>query len=80
MKELLNRDLMNVQTRDPRDFLERAKATEGAVLLTNSEPDFGISIHRARQDPLRLRRGGLLRPQGHRGLRDPGHRGGVLHR
>ncbi len=43
MKELLNRDLMNVQTRDPRDFLERAKATEGAVLLTNSEPDFGIS-------------------------------------
>ena len=43
MKGLLNRDLMNVQTRNPRDFLERAKAAEGAVLLTNSEPDFGIS-------------------------------------
>ena len=43
MTELLNRDLMNVKTRDPKPFLDKARQTEGAVLLTAGEPDFGIS-------------------------------------
>lgn len=43
MTELLNRDLTAVKTRNTKSFLERAQKTEGAVLLTASEPDFGIS-------------------------------------
>ena len=43
MTELLNRELMNVKTRDHKPFLDRARKTEGAVMLTASEPDFGIS-------------------------------------
>ena len=43
MKELLNKRLITAKTDNQRQFLEKAKATEGAVLLTASEPDFGIS-------------------------------------
>ena len=43
MTEYLNRNLMNAQPRDAKAFLERAARTEGAILLTASEPDFGIS-------------------------------------
>ncbi len=43
MTELLNKKLMDVRTGAQRAFLEKAKATEGAILLTAGEPDFGIS-------------------------------------
>ena len=42
MTELLNKKLLTAKPRDRR-FLEKARAAEGTVLLTASEPDFGIS-------------------------------------
>ena len=42
MTALLNEKLLTTKPKDRR-FLEKAKAAEGAVLLTASEPDFGIS-------------------------------------
>lgn len=42
MTELLNKKLLTAKPGDRR-FLEKARAAEGAVLLTASEPDFGIS-------------------------------------
>ena len=43
MTALLNKRLTDIKARSQRAFLEKAKATEGAVLLTAGEPDFGIS-------------------------------------
>ena len=42
MTELLNEKLLTAKPGDRR-FLEKARAAEGTVLLTASEPDFGIS-------------------------------------
>ncbi len=43
MTELLNKRILNTKAGDQSRFLEKARAAEGAVLLTASEPDFGIS-------------------------------------
>ena len=43
MTELLNRALLDLAPQDPRAYVELAKDTEGCILLTTSEPDFGIS-------------------------------------
>ena len=43
MTELLNNNLMTVKTGGQRAYLEQAGKMEGVVMLTGSEPDFGIS-------------------------------------
>ena len=43
MTELLNRNLLNLDPKDPAPFLTLAKETEGCILLTAGDPDFGIS-------------------------------------
>ena len=43
MTELLNRNLLNLSPKDPSRFLSLAKETEGCILLTAGDPDFGIS-------------------------------------
>ena len=43
MTALLNKRLTDIKAGPQRAFLEKAKNTRGAVLLTASEPDFGIS-------------------------------------
>lgn len=43
MTELLNRNLLSLDPHDPQRFVELAKNTEDCILLTLSEPDFGIS-------------------------------------
>ena len=43
MTELLNRNLQNLNPKDPSRFIAMAKETEGCALLTSGEPDFGIS-------------------------------------
>ena len=43
MTELLNRNLLSLDPHDPQRFVALAKNTEDCLLLTLSEPDFGIS-------------------------------------
>ena len=43
MTELLNRNLQNLTPKDPSSFVSMAKETEGCILLTAGDPDFGIS-------------------------------------
>ena len=43
MTELLNRNLQNLTPKDPGRFISLAKETEGCILLTAGDPDFGIS-------------------------------------
>ena len=43
MTELLNHNLLNLPPKDPSRFLSLAKETEGCILLTAGDPDFGIS-------------------------------------
>ena len=43
MTDLLNRNLLNLDPKDPAPFLNLAKETEGCILLTAGDPDFGIS-------------------------------------
>lgn len=43
MTELLNRNLLSLDPHDPQRFVALAKNTEDCILLTLSEPDFGIS-------------------------------------
>ena len=43
MTELLNRNLLSLDPHDPQRFVTLAKQTEDCILLTLSEPDFGIS-------------------------------------
>ena len=43
MTELLNRNLLSLNPHDPQRFVALAKDTEDCLLLTLSEPDFGIS-------------------------------------
>ena len=43
MTELLNRNLQNLTLKDPGRFISLAKETEGCILLTAGDPDFGIS-------------------------------------
>ncbi len=43
MTELLNRNLLSLNPHDPQRFVTLAKDTEDCLLLTLSEPDFGIS-------------------------------------
>ena len=43
MTELLNRNLLNLDPKDPAPILALAKETEGCILLTAGDPDFGIS-------------------------------------
>ena len=43
MTELLNKNLLTVKTDGQRAYLEQAGRMEGVVMLTGSEPDFGIS-------------------------------------
>ncbi len=43
MTELLNRNLLSLDPHDPQRFVTLAKDTEDCLLLTLSEPDFGIS-------------------------------------
>lgn len=43
MTELLNRNLLSLDPHDPQRFVALAKDTEDCILLTLSEPDFGIS-------------------------------------
>ena len=43
MTELLNRNLLGMDPKAPSRFNDLAKETEGCILLTAGEPDFGIS-------------------------------------
>lgn len=43
MTELLNRNLQTLDPKDPNRYVALAKETEGCLLLTTGEPDFGIS-------------------------------------
>ncbi len=43
MTELLNRNLLTLEAKDPGRFIAMARETEGCILLTAGEPDFGIS-------------------------------------
>lgn len=43
MSELLNRNLLSLDPHDPQRFVDLAKETEECILLTLSEPDFGLS-------------------------------------
>lgn len=43
MTELLNRNLLGLDPKDSSRFTSLAKETEGCILLTSGEPDFGIS-------------------------------------
>jgi len=43
MTELLNRNLLGLESKDSSRFITLAKETEGCILLTAGEPDFGIS-------------------------------------
>lgn len=43
MTELLNRNLLGMDPKAPSHFNDLAKETEGCILLTAGEPDFGIS-------------------------------------
>ena len=43
MTELLNSNLLGLAAKDASQFVSLAKETEGCILLTSGEPDFGIS-------------------------------------
>ena len=43
MTKLLNRNLLGLDPKDSSRFTSLAKETEGCILLTSGEPDFGIS-------------------------------------
>ena len=43
MTELLNRNLLALDAKDPNRYIALARETEGCTLLTAGEPDFGIS-------------------------------------